>query len=86
MNTVLMLMAHHGGAAMISAEECCRDYFAPLTLPVFLRKTAAGEIDLPIVRMENSQKGARMVHLSDLAAYIDRRRDAAAKELKQMRA
>jgi hypothetical protein len=36
--------------------------------------------------MEDSQKGARMIHLSDLADYIDRRRDAAAKELKQMRA
>ena len=84
MNTLFLLLAQHE-AATISAEVCCRDHFAPLTLPVFLRKTAAGEIDLPVVRMEDSQKGAKMVHLSDLAAYIDRRRDAAAKELKQMR-
>ena len=85
MKTIYLLMAKHE-APVITAETCCKEYFAPLTLPVFLRKTAAGEIDLPVVRMEDSQKGAKMVHLSDLAAYIDRRRDAAAKELKQMRA
>jgi hypothetical protein len=84
MNTLFLLMAKHE-APIISAEECCREYFAPLTLPVFLRKTAAGEIDLPVVRMEQSQKGAKMVHLKDLADYIDRQREAAAKELRQMR-
>lgn len=86
MNTLFMLMAKHNGAAMISAEVCCKDYFAPLTLPVFMRKVGDGSIDLPLIRMEDSQKGAKMVHLSDLASYIDRRREAAAKELKQMRA
>lgn len=85
MKTYFALLATHE-APIISAEVCCRDYFAPLTLPVFLRKVAAGEIDLPVVRMEDSQKGAKMVHLNDLADYIDRRREAAAKELKQMRA
>jgi hypothetical protein len=85
MKTVLMLMAKHDGAAMISAETCCKEYFPPLTLPVFMRKISAGEIDLPVAKMETSQKGARMVHLQDLADYIDRQRDAAAKELKAMR-
>lgn len=85
MNTLFILLAKHE-APMISADTCCKDYFAPLTLPVFLRKVSAGDIDLPLVRMEESQKGAKMVHLSDLAQYIDRRRDAAAKELRQMRA
>lgn len=85
MNTLFLLMAKHE-APVIPADVCCREYFAPLTLPVFLRKTATGEIDLPVVRMENSQKGAKMVHLKDLAEYIDRRREAAEKELKQMRA
>lgn len=85
MNTIFLLMAKHG-APMITAETCCKDYFSPLTLPVFIRKVAAGEIAIPLVRMEDSQKGAKMVHLSDLATYIDQRRDAAAKELKAMRA
>ncbi|MNR66800.1 Pyocin activator protein PrtN [compost metagenome] len=37
----------------------------------------AGEIDLPIVRMEGSQKAARGVHLSDLASYLDIQRQKA---------
>lgn len=85
MNTLFLLMAKHE-APMITADQCCREYFAPLTLPVFMRKVNAGEIDLPVVKMEASQKGARMVHLKDLADYIDRQREAAAKELRQMRA
>jgi hypothetical protein len=85
MKTLLMLMAKHEDA-VISAETCCKEYFAPLTLTVFMRKVGNGEIDLPVARMEASQKGARMVHLQDLADYIDRQRDAAAKELKAMRA
>lgn len=85
MKTLFLLMAKHDGAALITAEECCREYFAPLTFPVFMRKANAGEIDLPVVNMGGSQKGARMVHLKDLADYIDRQREAAAKELRQMR-
>lgn len=86
MKTLLMLMAKHDGAAMITAEECCKDYFGGMTMTKFMQKVRAGEIDLPVAKMEASQKGARMVHLQDLADYIDRQREAAAKELKAMRA
>src|SRR5215472_11046965 len=40
-------------------------------------QSAPGDIALPIVRIERSQKSQRGVHLVDLAAYIDKRRDAA---------
>jgi hypothetical protein len=86
MNTLFMLMAAHDGEAVIPAETCCKKYFAPLTLTVFMRKVGNGDIALPVVKMEASQKGARMVHLQDLAEYIDRQRAAAAKELKAMQA
>lgn len=43
-------------------------------------KVAAGEIDLPLVRMENSQKSARGVHLTDLANYLDERHRTAKEE------
>jgi hypothetical protein len=39
---------------------------------------------LPIVRVERSQKSARSVHLSDLADYIEIRRQAALKEHRQL--
>ena len=38
-----------------------------------------GDITLPIVRIETSQKAQRGVHLIDLAAYIDKRREAVVK-------
>ena len=86
MNTLFLLMARHDGRPMLAADQVCKDYFAPLTYPVFLRKIAAGDIILPLVRMEESQKGARMVHLADLAFYIDDRRKLAQKEATQLRA
>ncbi|MFC5068893.1 pyocin activator PrtN family protein [Flaviflagellibacter deserti] len=45
----------------------------------------AGEIKIPVVRIENSQKSAKGVHLRDLADYIDERRQLAIKELSQLR-
>ncbi|MGF6878402.1 pyocin activator PrtN family protein [Paraburkholderia sp. MM5477-R1] len=84
MNTVFLLMAQYNAAAVIPLETVCRDYFAPLTAPTLLRKISAGEIALPLVRMESSQKGAKGVHLTDLADYIDKRRKAAVKECNQL--
>ncbi|SMG00370.1 pyocin activator PrtN family protein [Burkholderia singularis] len=84
MKTVFLLLAQYDGRAVIPIEIVCRDYFAPLTITTLLRKIGAGEIALPLVRMEISQKGAKGVHIEDLAAYIDRRRAAALKERDQL--
>ena len=44
-----------------------------------------GEIDLPVMRLgANSQKANLGVHLEDLAAYIDRQREAAIREQDQL--
>jgi hypothetical protein len=37
-----------------------------------LRKVGAGELEHPVVRIEASQKGAKSVHLQDLATSIDK--------------
>lgn len=71
MNTAFLLMAQYNGQAIIPIERVCEDYFRHLTPEKFLRKTLSGEIDLPIVRMEGSQKAARGVHLTDMAHYLD---------------
>jgi hypothetical protein len=84
MNTAFLLMAQYDGKAVIPIEVVCRDFFSHLTPLQFARKSAAGEIDLPIVRMEQSQKTARGVHIQDLATYIDARRAAARKENDQL--
>lgn len=86
MNTAFLLMAQYNGLAVIPLDVVCRDYFSHLTPEKLQRKTLAGEIDLPIVRLERSQKSARGVHLVDLAAYLDKRREAALKEARQLAA
>lgn len=84
MNTAFLLMAQYEGRAVIPAETVRADYFPHLKLEQFLRKMGSGEIKLPLVRMEVSQKAAKGVHLQDLANYLDERRKAAHRELEQM--
>lgn len=84
MNTAFLLMARYDGLAIIPAEKVCADYFPHLKPDQFIRKIGSGEIKLPLVRAEASQKAAKGVHLQDLADYLDRRREAARKELEQM--
>jgi hypothetical protein len=82
-NTQFLLLAQYGMRPIITVEELCRDYFAHLTVEKFLRKVSLGEIAIPLLRMEDSQKSAKGVHIIDLAFYIDARRDAALKEYRQ---
>ena len=84
LNTVFLLLAQYGGKAVISVDEVCRDYFPHLDASKFVRKVAAGEIAIPMVRIEGSQKSAKGVHINDLADYIDKRVNAARKECKQL--
>ncbi len=70
---------------MIPVNVVAGDYFGGLDKDTFLRKVGAGEIRLPVIRMEEkSQKGARGVHVEDLAALINQRRAAAVKEMRQL--
>jgi hypothetical protein len=84
MRTLFLLMAQYDGKAVVPVDDLCRDYFSHLTPEKFLRKAQLGEILIPVVRIEGSQKAARGVHLQDLASYLDMRRDAAKRELQQM--
>lgn len=84
MNTTFLLMAQYNGRAVIPVADVCRDYFSHLTPEKFLRKVSAGEIAIPLVRMESSQKAAKGVHIQDLAEWIDKRRDAAVREARAL--
>lgn len=84
MNTLILLMAQYNGRAIIPLETLCEDYFTHLTPEMFQRKVLAGQIRLPITRIEGSQKSAKGVHLQDLASYLDEQRAAALKECKQL--
>jgi hypothetical protein len=43
-----------------------------------------GQIKIPVVRMDGSNKGAKGIHLQDLATYIDGLRESAQKESTQL--
>ncbi len=84
MKTIFLLMAQYDGRAVIPVEDVCRDYFCHLTPGKFVRKVDAGEIRLPLVKIEKSQKAAKGVHINDLADWIDARTAAARKECEQL--
>lgn len=71
MRTDFILLALYGGLAVIPLERVCADFFPSLTPEKLKRRIARGDIALPLMAMERSQKSARGVHLNDLAAYID---------------
>ncbi len=84
MKTIFILLAQYDGRAVIPVEIACKDYFCHLNATGLVGKITRGEIALPLVRMDTGQKAARGVHVSDLANWIDARREAAVKELKQI--
>ena len=65
----------------VPIEDVCRDYFSHLNPTKLVQKISAGEIAIPLVRMEASQKCAKGIHLVDLAKYLDARVEAARKEM-----
>jgi Pyocin activator protein PrtN len=81
MNTAFLLMAQYGGKAIVPIEDVCRDYFSHLNPTKLVQKISTGEIAIPLVRMEASQKCAKGIHLLDLAKYLDARVEAARKEM-----
>ncbi|MGU3401551.1 pyocin activator PrtN family protein [Brucellaceae bacterium D45D] len=83
MNTSFLLMAQYSGKAIIPVYDICRDYFPHLTPDKFVRKVTNGDIKIPLVRIEQSQKAAKGVHIDDLATYLDERRAAAVREFNQ---
>lgn len=84
MKTIFLLMAQYDARVIVPIDVVCRDYFSHLTVPQIVRKINAGEIAMPLVRIEDSLKSAKGVHVEDLAKWIDERRAAAVKECEQL--
>ena len=78
--TLFLLLAQYGSVAVIPVKRVSRDYF-DLSAQIFLRKVRNGEIVIPVLRMGTSQKANSAIHISDLAAYIDHRRNYALREI-----
>jgi len=69
-DTLWMLQGRYEFKPIIPAETVAQDFF-DLQERAFLRKIDSGDIALPIVKLESSQKAAKGVHVKDLAEYID---------------
>ena len=84
MRTLFLLLAKHDGQPILPLEAVCKDYFTHLTPEKLLRKISDGTIPLPLARMEKSQKSAKGIFVSDLAQYLDDRREEARREHLQL--
>ncbi|KVO10270.1 pyocin activator PrtN family protein [Burkholderia ubonensis] len=82
--TLFFLMAQFGPRAVIPLDEVRKEYFSHLEPHVFIRKLAHGEIPLPLLRIEASQKSTKGIYMIDLAIYIDSRREEAEKERQRL--
>lgn len=83
MNTLMMLFCQYDSKSVIPVDVVAAEHFN-LDKQVFLRKISDGSIGLPVICMEDSQKTAKVVHVKDLADYIDNRRANAQREHRQM--
>ena len=84
MNTAFILLAQYDGRDVLPIETVAKDYFPHINATGLVGNITRGEIALPLVRIDTGQKAARGIHVADLANYIDARRAAAVKELRQM--
>jgi hypothetical protein len=55
-------MAEYGGKDIVPIEDVCPDDFSHLNPIKLVQKISAGEIAIPLVRMEASQKSAKGIH------------------------
>lgn len=79
--TVSLLREQYAGRAVLPVDIVVRDYFPHITVESFVHKVTHGQIALPLIRMDDSQKAMKGVHLLDLAIYLDRRKSMANREV-----
>lgn len=80
MNTVFLLMAEYGTSQIplsVVAEK-----FLSISPSWADKKANLGELPFPTYR--DNQKSGRLVHISDLAEWIDKKRETAKKEFNQL--
>ncbi|MCT8874170.1 pyocin activator PrtN family protein [Shewanella xiamenensis] len=78
MNTAFLLMAQFN-KAIVPLDEISEEYFAlaPRTAQNYAK---AGRLPVPAFRGGEGNKAPWLVNINDLAAYLDKQRDAAAKD------
>ncbi|KAA8667412.1 pyocin activator PrtN family protein [Pantoea dispersa] len=74
MNTMFLLMAEYE-TATVPLSDVCEKYFG-MKASTAERKAAENKLPIATFRTAESQKAPRMVHIADLADYIDHQRRA----------
>ena len=74
MNTMFLLMAEYE-TATVPLSQVCEKYFG-MKSATAERKASENRLPVPTFRTAESQKAPRMVHIADLANYIDHQREA----------
>lgn len=80
MNTVFLLMAEYETSQV--PLSVVADKFLNMSSSYAERKANLGELPFPTYKDVKSQKTVRMVHIVDLAEWIDAQRKIAKKEMK----
>ncbi|WP_092517527.1 pyocin activator PrtN family protein [Xenorhabdus japonica] len=82
MNTTFLLMAEFE-TSQIPLSAIAEKYLklSPTTAE---RKANEGKLKIPTYKMNDSQKSPRIVHVQNLASYIDKQREEAILEIKRM--
>ena len=74
---ILLLMKYE--TPIIPLEKICDDYFG-CSKGTAKNKAKASTLPVPVFRLSPSQKAPWMVHIKDLAIYIEQKREEAQKE------
>ncbi|MBI6550125.1 pyocin activator PrtN family protein [Xenorhabdus lircayensis] len=82
MNTALLLMAEFETSQIPLSDIAVR--YLKMSPGTAERKANEGKLDIPTYKLNNSQKSPRIVHVNDLAAYIDQQRARAVQELERI--
>ncbi len=82
MNTVFLLMAEFESST-IPLSDVAERYLGmkPATAD---KKAGAGDLPIATFRIGDSQKAPRIIHVQDLADFIDKRRSEAREELARL--
>jgi hypothetical protein len=84
MNSTFFALMAEFGTAEIELERMCVKFFG-LDVPEAKRRAARQKLPIPVHRA-GGQKSGWLVNAADLAAHIDRQREAAANEWNKVRA
>ncbi|ANJ99074.1 MULTISPECIES: pyocin activator PrtN family protein [Serratia] len=82
MNTMFLLMAEFNTAS-IPLADVCEKYFGMKSATAD-KKATMGQLPVPTFRAGESQKAPRMIHIQDLAEYIDKQREQGKEYFKLM--